>query len=98
MNLLMLMQNVTIDSVAIADNYSLALDADGVLWGWGDNRNGQLAMDKSIELQSNPRRIVAFEGKKVARVFVGHSNMVAAILRTGKTKANTKVRNVPWDF
>ena len=43
-------------SVSSGDGYSLALRTDGTLWGWGNNRRGQLG-DGSTANRSEPERI-----------------------------------------
>jgi alpha-tubulin suppressor-like RCC1 family protein len=44
-----LVEGVTFVSLAFAQNASIALDASGRVWGWGDNTSGQLCLGDSTD-------------------------------------------------
>lgn len=43
-------------AVATGDNFSLAVKADGTLWGWGNNNKGQLGLS-NLTYYSSPKQI-----------------------------------------
>jgi len=59
-----------VTEVAASGNTSLALKADGSVWGWGDNRIGQIA-DGGTQIISTPARIPNLAG--VAAISFGGS-------------------------
>ncbi|MCL2818317.1 MAG: hypothetical protein FWD41_01095, partial [Actinomycetia bacterium] len=66
-------------ALAAGDYHSLALAADGTVWAWGFNANGQLG-DGTTDERTNPTRVTALDGKDIIAVAAGgyHSLALAA--------------------
>jgi alpha-tubulin suppressor-like RCC1 family protein len=65
-----IMSNVV--AVSAGRNYTMAITSDGVLWGWGDNGEGQLGDGTTID-RHTPVRIM----ENVAAVSAGRSHTMA---------------------
>ena len=57
-------------SVATGSLHSLALTADGAVWGWGAGGNGQVGHG-DVQDQLLPKKIEAFAGRRVVAVSAG---------------------------
>lgn len=59
-------------AIGAGDDHALALDEDGVLYGWGSNDDGQCAAGAATEMVYVPIAIGGeLAGKRVTRMFVG---------------------------
>ena len=63
-------------SVAASETFSLAITADGAVWGWGDGCCGQLGHGDE-EDQWHPKKVEAFAGQRVVAVTVGAGHSIA---------------------
>ncbi|WP_299968630.1 Ig-like domain-containing protein [uncultured Roseobacter sp.] len=61
------LDNVTIVAIENGNGFSFAVAADGTLYGWGNNSNGQLGLGDQDERLS-PVVVEAFAGQKVVAV------------------------------
>ncbi|MGO0060210.1 Ig-like domain-containing protein [Brevibacillus fluminis] len=60
--------------IAAGDNFALALQNNGIVWGWGDNASGQLTFAETK--QTTPRQITALTN--VTTMAAGKSHSLAA--------------------
>jgi alpha-tubulin suppressor-like RCC1 family protein len=64
----------TIISLACGDNFTLALDSDGKVYGWGSNSTGQLGIGSTNSPQTTPVAVIAngaLNGKVVTGISAG---------------------------
>ena len=55
-----------VTAIAAGDNHALAIEADGSLWGWGDNGQDQLGVPTPDASQATPVRIQGIAGQVIA--------------------------------
>ncbi len=70
----------TIISLACGDNFTLALDSDGKVYGWGSNSQGQLGIGSVVTPQTSPVAVIssgALNGKVVTGISAGTNFAVA---------------------
>ncbi|RAK66188.1 hypothetical protein [Hymenobacter edaphi] len=68
-------------SVAAGAAYTLAVRADGTLWAWGQNKDGQLGMGYTSSVEQHPKQVgTATDWKSVAA-----SNTYSAAIKTDGT-------------
>lgn len=72
------MENVV--SIAAGENHTVALQADGTILGWGENKNGQLG---STETQRSFVPTIIFKADGLSKVFAGWSHS-AALTESGE--------------
>lgn len=72
-------ENVT--SIATGENHTLALQAEGTIVGWGENKNGQLGI--SPETQRSFVPILILNDEAICKVFAGWSHS-AALTKNGE--------------
>ncbi|MET3290435.1 UNVERIFIED_CONTAM: uncharacterized protein YjdB/alpha-tubulin suppressor-like RCC1 family protein [Brevibacillus sp. OAP136] len=68
--------------IASGDNFVLALQNNGTIWGWGDNASGQLTFAETK--QATPRKITALTNVTTMAAGKGHS---LAVTSDGKVYA-----------
>jgi alpha-tubulin suppressor-like RCC1 family protein len=68
-------------SIAAGKAHSLAIEADGSVWAWGDNSGNQLGRDTAGPYQNTPLRVDGLSGRAVA--VAGGLDHSAAILTDG---------------
>jgi alpha-tubulin suppressor-like RCC1 family protein len=68
-------------SIAAGKAHSLAIEADGSVWAWGDNGSHQLGRNTADAYQSTPLRVDGLSGRAVA--VAGGLDHSAAILTDG---------------
>eukprot|EP00934_Nitzschia_sp_Nitz4_P005534 Nitzschia sp. Nitz4//NODE_464_length_17123_cov_69.824057//8956//13093//NITZ4_additional_000065-RA//-1//CDS//3329531921//5524//frame0 len=70
-------------SVSAADNHSLCLTKDGMVWAWGSNRFGQLGetpsnvSDRQNSTRSTPKRVEELRNKPCIAIAAGDRHSVA---------------------
>lgn len=70
------LSNKFVVDIACGGHYSLALTGEGEVYGWGENKSGQI--DHEISANQNvPIKIAGLEGTKVRTISCGHSFGVA---------------------
>eukprot|EP00746_Dinoflagellata_sp_MGD_P007033 gnl/MRDRNA2_/MRDRNA2_113899_c0_seq1.p1 gnl/MRDRNA2_/MRDRNA2_113899_c0~~gnl/MRDRNA2_/MRDRNA2_113899_c0_seq1.p1 ORF type:complete len:1623 (+),score=304.88 gnl/MRDRNA2_/MRDRNA2_113899_c0_seq1:483-4871(+) len=72
---------VKVTAVSAGEHHSLAVSSTGELWGWGDNRRGQLALSTDIAFVPSPERIVQLQNVQDTVAAPAHS---VAILKNGE--------------
>lgn len=79
------LRSVAVVSVALADGFTLAVDARGAVWGWGDNTTGALALDPGVPWVGTPRQLPAFAELRAAAVYTAADGCgaCAALLMDG---------------
>lgn len=66
------LQGINIVAAACGRSHTLFLDSDGLVYATGDNKMGQLGIDKpSIQQITTPQRIVFKEAKKIVKLACG---------------------------
>lgn len=55
-----------IQSISAGQYHSLAVDKDGVIWGWGANWNGALGFDETIQLENITKEILLAWGNEIS--------------------------------
>ena len=63
--------------IAAGENHSLAIDGFGVVWGWGDNRDGQLGSVGSST--SAERMVTGLTGATAITAGLNHSLAIAGV-------------------
>ena len=58
-----------VESIVVGSEHTLALTADGNVWGWGSNSDGQLGLGHTGTVRE-PQLITALSGKQVKQVGV----------------------------
>jgi len=76
-----------IESISAGYNHSLALDADGTVWSWGDNNYGQLG-DGSDDNQEEPVEIEDIDGD-VCFISAGANHSLAISDEEGESSSST---------
>jgi len=68
--------DVHVVQVACGHNFNMALGADGVVWTWGRNDNGQLGLGGgfNLDMEKSPRPVEALQGEKIVSVAAGHNH------------------------
>ncbi|KAI0208517.1 putative E3 ubiquitin-protein ligase HERC1 [Lamellibrachia satsuma] len=65
-----------VESIAVGSEHTLALTADGNVWGWGSNSDGQLGLGHTGTVRE-PQLITALSGKQVKQVSAGRTHSAA---------------------
>jgi alpha-tubulin suppressor-like RCC1 family protein len=66
------LQGTTITAIAAGGDHTLALDSQGNVWAWGDNRNGQLGIGSFDEKRNAPARLGFFPpNTRITRIAAG---------------------------
>lgn len=69
--------SVTITDIAAGGNHSLALAADGGLWAWGYNSNGQLGTGSDAFSEEDPAPVSSLAGVDIAELAPGTTYTLA---------------------
>ena len=64
-----------VESIMVGSEHTLALTADGNVWGWGSNSDGQLGLGHTGTVRE-PQLITALSGKQVKQVGVDISTCI----------------------
>jgi len=59
-----------IDDVSLGNTVSIAKDINGMLWGWGNNKHGELGFGDK-EPRVNPCPVFTLKGKQVTQISCG---------------------------
>ena len=71
-------RDVTFSAVRAGALFSIALDTDGNVWAWGDNRLGQLGMgDGQLLNQAAPVRVATPTGTRYTQISAGGYHVLA---------------------
>ncbi len=68
-------------AISAGQNFSVALDEDGVVWTWGANDVGQLGQGTSVASVNVPQRVVGIDP---VRAISAGNNHVLAVARDGR--------------
>lgn len=60
-----------IKMIAVGGNHVLALDSENILYGWGNNRYGQLGLDSDQSFILSPEKITFFDKKEISHIYAG---------------------------
>ena len=63
--------------VACGQAHSLALTKDGDVFAWGRGHEGQLGVNKLVEVLPTPKYVPAFQGKQITRIACGQRHSLA---------------------
>ena len=63
-------KNTIVSEVSVGDGFGCVLDADGNVYSWGYNENGELGIG-NYESKKRPSMITSLDGKKVATIACG---------------------------
>jgi len=71
------LDNEKIVDIEVSTYFSLALTADGDLYSWGLNGNGQLGLDHTTNPTATPTLVQTLKGKKIIQVSAGEGHCLA---------------------
>ena len=66
-----------ITAIAAGGDFSLALDADGVVWAWGNNSKGQLGLPATTTTSLIAVKVSGLENKIITRIAAGVAHGLA---------------------
>ncbi len=67
----------TITQLSAGDSFSLALTSDGVVYGWGDSRQGQVGDGTSATSRTSPVLTAGMTGKTITQISAGGPHALA---------------------
>lgn len=60
--------------VRMGGSFGLAMDSNGVIWGWGDNRNGQLGLETRKVIATPVQAAAGLDGREILDIQCGNVN------------------------
>lgn len=63
-----------VSMIRCGGSFVFALDAEGTIWGWGDNTKGQLGMDKFKYIRTPAKAATGLNGAELQDIAAGNEN------------------------